>query len=182
MNVIVSVPHAFCEPGPRNCDTMAKPFAKLIRDALLQKGIESELYIANTLRSTIDTNRIAGRNSAFRLFLDKRVENLSCDDIILDIHSAPFDTLKRNFEIYLLDIADLHEDDDFNDMLWKYLSSRGIVTYKMHGSMENDIVVSAITRFCISNVSLIEINESLTMERVREIALVIADYISSTVR
>lgn len=179
MTVIISVPHAFCEPGPRNCDMMAKPFAKSIRDALLKKGIDPEIYIANTLRSTIDMNRASGRNSAFRIFLDKRVANLSCDDIILDIHSAPFDTLKRNFEIYLLDIANLHEDDDFNDGLWKYLSARGIITYKIQGSMENDIIVSAITRYCIRNASLMEINESLTMERVREIALIIADYIST---
>jgi hypothetical protein len=177
--VIISAPHAFCQSRfTRDCDETARPFAESIRDELKKRSVPVEAYFSDQPRSESDANRIEGRTTAFRRKLDKRISEIDCDDVLLDVHSAPSDTLEGYFDVYLLDIEGLQQDNRFNASLLEWLRSHGVTAYKLQGTQENDIVVRAMTEFCLHDLTIVEINESIQERRMTGIASIIADFIA----
>jgi hypothetical protein len=142
------------------------------------RGVSAMRFSSETPRSDVDMNRAGGRRTIFRKKLDAEVSSLSCDDILLDIHSAPGDTLEYKFEIYILDMHGVKNDDAFNEALFSHLRKEGVIASMLSGEKRNDITFRAMHDFGLKNVSLIEINETLPPKRVREIAEIITDFVS----
>jgi len=186
IKVILTNPHGFCTYTlPRNCDLLSSAFMDSIQIELTRLGVDSNSLSTDFRREWGDANRRASRATAFRKEIDEVLASLDPNlTIVLDIHSAPSDALEEhgihNFEVYLLDMADFTEDDEFNQSLFKYLSDKGILTFKLKGSIENDIIFKAISFFGIKKASLIEINESISIDRRGVIARNIAEYIKQT--
>jgi hypothetical protein len=186
MKIIISVPHGFCPAGneepehERECDLLAPAFAMSIENNLKDLDLEVELHVNGRLRSDVDMNRKWSRDTAFRKRLDSSILNLSRNDVVLDVHSAPGDTLRRkspwinNFDLYFLNLASSLKDDAFVLYLNNFLKASGIKSYNLKGDDKNDIIFRAVHDADLSNVSLIEINESTEQDVMHYIAKLLA--------
>lgn len=183
MNVIITVPHGYCitkDPETRHCDIRASDFALSLERRMTELGIRVILHQnLETPRWIIDMNRRSSAKYEYRSRLEGIMKEASQDDILLDVHSAPFDTHDIPFDIYFLDILERTEDDLFIRCLNEYLVNEKFKSYIYYGSSKNDIIYRSIVYYKMRNVALVEINESIENGKMEKIAMAIASFIKN---
>ena len=180
----------------RVCDLTAKSFStilaseleKSLRNETNEKIMKTEIFLiqSNVFRPHTDHNRRKGRDSRFRDILESILKNTSEYSIHLDVHSAPDDILKRigytenDYDLFAVDLSSCPDDDAFNIGMVEYLEAESHKIYNL--SVGNFIDISYISnyKYNLKNVSLIDVNENLSMEKLINLANSLAKYLIST--
>lgn len=133
--------------------------------------MEVYTHVSNRPRSDIDMNRKESRKTSFRKGITADLQKFGPDDVLLDIHSAPHDTLNWRFDIYILRIPESQETKNFALDLSYHLESDGMAAYVLNASKINDIIYEAFFTRSMCKVALLEINEStscISLERISD--------------
>ncbi len=167
--IVLTVPHSECRlTDVRDCDRAAMRFASALHRAIP----ESVVLPSHYYRPEMDANRIASRKTPYR---EKLRQALDHADMLLDIHSFPAipgvwgDDVPPDTPLVVLS---MDETLGYKLALNRRLARLNF-TVILQGSMENDIAVEAWQRHRCPSV-LLEINESLDSDTIKQIAKMIS--------
>lgn len=173
MSIVITTPHSFCVHGinERHCDLNAENAAvSLLR--ILRTSKYSTVYLpADQPRFQVDLNRPESRDTRFRQSLGKILNNNPA--LLLDIHSFPYDTFERDYDVVIIDNPPTTEYSvSLKDRLLNHNINVGYIT----GNSDNDIVIEARSKNVFA--MLIEYSEILNISDLNIINGVIADWIT----
>tara|TARA_Y100001954_G_C15674636_1_gene534512 strand:- start:151 stop:828 length:678 start_codon:yes stop_codon:yes gene_type:complete len=187
--IIFTLPHAFCFDGDtrarKKCDMKSQHFTELIMEKCKEVGIKFTTIYSKQNRSVMDDNRFStnGNNiwndSPLWAELRKQVKEYhdkykSFDHLlILDMHSFPRDDV----ESYILDI---HPPQQIVSKLSKYLKDAGVnIVIRRAGIGNNSITNLHVLHPVPIRSILFEIGETLSDERLNEIATKFTDFLKT---
>lgn len=171
LKILLTIPHSHCideENEKHTCDLIALESAILIK----KNNYNFSIINGDVSRTTCDLNRKEFRNTQFR----KKIRNyINENDIkfVVDVHSFP-NKSNPNLETYILDDYKFNPTDYCIDVV-NYLKKKGVKTKLIKGKnsdIEDEMRMMGFKSF------LIEFNESLGKDRLKEIATILNIYLN----
>jgi len=191
MHYIITVPHGKCSTlvEYRSCDMMANIAADTIIN-VLRKNKRSVIHMpANHYRVDVDLNRFKSRVIDYRRELFEIMKVRKNNAVLLDVHSFPKKFISKEISFYKpgeippeFVIIKPHSEpttreggETLGDFIYYNISNYNVRVKILQGNGDTDIINDASSLGIPT--CLLEFNEALTEERIREIAKMVGNIV-----
>jgi hypothetical protein len=164
--ILITAPHSYCiDEDKRDCDRISKIAAEILSKELRMKAIFS-----TELRSTMDYNREASKDTKFQKEIDNYIETNN-PKLNIDVHSFPNDP---PIDFYII----VNYMNDYLTKLFDNMTNNGLDFKILQGSSKKDNQPSnfILDKMFLKGIPafIIEFNEYLKNQRIQEICKIIS--------